>query len=636
VSGGDKPGLVGRLMHDRSNAPGGAQRDPENPASFTPEGVGDVYDGVHYHQFDVVIVGAGGAGMRAAIEAGPKAKTAVISKLYPTRSHTGAAQGGMAAALANVEEDSWEWHTFDTVKGGDYLVDQDAAEILAKEAIDAVIDLENMGLPFNRTPDGKIDQRRFGGHTADHGKTPVRRACYAADRTGHMILQTLYQNCVKLGINFFNEFYVLDLVMGESGHGKKKQKRVSGVVAYELATGELHVFQAKSVVFATGGFGKIYKTTSNAHTLTGDGVGIVWRKGLPLEDMEFFQFHPTGLAGLGILLTEGARGEGAILRNADGERFMERYAPTIKDLAPRDIVSRCMVQEVAEGRGAGPLKDYVLLDCTHLGAEVLESKLPDITEFARTYLGVDPVVEPVPVMPTAHYAMGGIPTNVRAEVLSDNDTVVPGLYAAGECACVSVHGSNRLGTNSLLDINVFGKRAGNNAVEYAATAEFVPLPADPAKEIRELIEMLRSSTGTERIASIRKELQDEMDRKAQVFRTEESLGEMMEIIVGLRDRYRNIAVQDKGKRFNTDLLEAIELGFLLDLAEVVVYSARNRKESRGGHMRDDFPKRDDDGYMKHTMAYLTGDPHSSHADDHIRLDWKPVVITNYQPMERKY
>ncbi|HEY8589870.1 MAG TPA: succinate dehydrogenase flavoprotein subunit [Naasia sp.] len=636
MSGGDKPGLVGRLMHDRSNAPGGAQRDPENPASFTPEGVGDVYDGVHYHQFDVVIVGAGGAGMRAAIEAGPKAKTAVISKLYPTRSHTGAAQGGMAAALANVEEDSWEWHTFDTVKGGDYLVDQDAAEILAKEAIDAVIDLENMGLPFNRTPDGKIDQRRFGGHTADHGKTPVRRACYAADRTGHMILQTLYQNCVKLGINFFNEFYVLDLVMGESGHGKKKQKRVSGVVAYELATGELHVFQAKSVVFATGGFGKIYKTTSNAHTLTGDGVGIVWRKGLPLEDMEFFQFHPTGLAGLGILLTEGARGEGAILRNADGERFMERYAPTIKDLAPRDIVSRCMVQEVAEGRGAGPLKDYVLLDCTHLGAEVLESKLPDITEFARTYLGVDPVVEPVPVMPTAHYAMGGIPTNVRAEVLSDNDTVVPGLYAAGECACVSVHGSNRLGTNSLLDINVFGKRAGNNAVEYAATAEFVPLPADPAKEIRELIEMLRSSTGTERIASIRKELQDEMDRKAQVFRTEESLGEMMEIIVGLRDRYRNIAVQDKGKRFNTDLLEAIELGFLLDLAEVVVYSARNRKESRGGHMRDDFPKRDDDGYMKHTMAYLTGDPHSSHADDHIRLDWKPVVITNYQPMERKY
>ena len=434
-----------------------------------------VIDGVHYHRFDVVIVGAGGAGMRAAIEAGPKANTAVITKLYPTRSHTGAAQGGMAAALANVEEDSWEWHTFDTVKGGDYLVDQDAAEILAKEAIDAVLDLEDMGLPFNRTPDGKIDQRRFGGHTRDHGKAPVRRACYAADRTGHMILQTLFQNCVKLGVNFFNEYYALDLIMTEVDGVEQP----SGIVAYDLATGELHVFQAKSIIFATGGFGKIYKTTSNAHTLTGDGVGIIWRKGLPLEDMEFFQFHPTGLAGLGILLTEGARGEGAILRNASGERFMERYAPTIKDLAPRDIISRCMVQEVAEGRGAGPHKDYVLLDCTHLGAEVLETKLPDITEFARTYLGVDPVFEPVPVMPTAHYAMGGIPTNVKAEVLRDNDTVVPGLYAAGECACVSVHGSNRLGTNSLLDINVFGKRAGNNAVEYAETVDFTPLPADP-------------------------------------------------------------------------------------------------------------------------------------------------------------
>jgi succinate dehydrogenase / fumarate reductase, flavoprotein subunit len=583
---------------------------------------------VHQHEFDVVIVGAGGAGMRAAIEAGPNAKTAVISKLYPTRSHTGAAQGGMAAALANVEEDSWEWHTFDTVKGGDYLVDQDAAEILAKEAIDAIIDLENMGLPFNRTPDGKIDQRRFGGHTRDHGKAPVRRACYAADRTGHMILQTLFQNCVKLGIEFYNEYYVLDLVMNEG--------KAAGVVAYELATGELHVFRAKSIVFATGGFGKIYKTTSNAHTLTGDGVGIIWRKGIPLEDMEFFQFHPTGLAGLGILLTEGARGEGAILRNASGERFMERYAPTIKDLAPRDIISRCMVQEVAEGRGAGPNKDYVLLDCTHLGAEVLETKLPDITEFARTYLGVDPVHEPVPVMPTAHYAMGGIPTNIKAEVLSDNDTVIPGLYAAGECACVSVHGSNRLGTNSLLDINVFGKRAGRYSVEYARTAEFVPMPEDAAKEVRELVERLRTSTGTERVSVLRKELQEEMDKNAQVFRTEESLESVTKTIERLRDRYQNIGIQDRGKRFNTDLLEAIELGFLLDIAEVVVYSARNRKESRGGHMRDDFPDRNDADYMQHTMAYLTGDAHSADASDHIRMDWKPVVITHYQPMERKY
>jgi len=599
---------------------------------------GTLIDGIHYHQHDVVIVGAGGAGMRAAIEAGPHANTAVISKLYPTRSHTGAAQGGMAAALANVEEDNWEWHTFDTVKGGDYLVDQDAAEILAKEAIDAVIDLENMGLPFNRTPDGKIDQRRFGGHTAEHGKAPVRRACYAADRTGHMILQTLYQNCVKHGINFFNEFYVLDLLMTDVPGEKKgtTTRKPSGVVAYELATGEIHVFQAKAIIFATGGYGKIFKTTSNAHTLTGDGVGIIWRKGLPLEDMEFFQFHPTGLAGLGILLSEAARGEGAILRNSEGERFMERYAPTIKDLAPRDIIARCMATEIREGRGGGPNKDYVFLDITHLEPAVIDAKLPDITEFARTYLGVEPYYEPVPVLPTAHYAMGGIPTNVNAEVLSDNTTVVPGLYAAGECACVSVHGSNRLGTNSLLDINVFGKRAGKNAVEYVKTAEFVPLPVDPAAGVLAVLAGVRKGTGTERISDIRRELQESMDRNAQVYRTEKSLSEVTELIERLRARYKNIAVQDKGKRFNTDLLEAVELGFLLDLAEVLVYSARSRKESRGGHFREDFPTRDDANYLVHTMAYLTGDPESADAGEHIRLDTKPVVITNYPPMERKY
>jgi succinate dehydrogenase / fumarate reductase flavoprotein subunit len=593
---------------------------------------GTVKNGVHYHQFDIVIVGAGGAGMRAAIEAGPHARTAVISKLYPTRSHTGAAQGGMAAALANVEDDNWEWHTYDTVKGGDYLVDQDAAEILAKEAIDAVIDLENMGLPFNRTPDGKIDQRRFGGHTREHGKAPVRRACYAADRTGHMILQTLYQNCVKLGINFFNEFYVLDMVMTEVDGVEQP----SGVVAYELATGDIHVFQAKAIVYATGGFGKIFKTTSNAHTLTGDGVGIIWRKGLPLEDMEFFQFHPTGLAGLGILLSEAARGEGAILRNASGERFMERYTPTLKDLAPRDIVARSMALEIREGRGAGPNKDYLYLDISHLEPAVIDEKLPDITEFARTYLGVEPYTEPVPVLPTAHYAMGGIPTNNDAQVLRDNTTVVPGLFAAGECACVSVHGSNRLGTNSLLDINVFGKRAGKNAVKYVqATDDFLPLPENPAAGVLALIEMVRSGDGTERIAAIRKELQDSMDRNAQIFRTEESLKEVTDLIQQLRQRYKNIQVQDKGKRFNTDLLEAIELGFLLDLAEVLVYSARSRHESRGGHMREDYPNRDDENFLVHTMAYRVGDPESE-AGDHIRLDWKPVVITNYPPMERKY
>ena len=584
-------------------------------------------DNVTYHSFDVLIVGAGGAGMRAAIEAGGKVKVGVISKLFPTRSHTGAAQGGMAAALANVEEDSWEWHTFDTVKGGDYLVDQDAAEILAKESVQAVIDLENMGLPFNRTPDGKIDQRRFGGHTRDHGKAPVRRSCYAADRTGHMILQTLYQTCVKLGIEFYNEFYVLDLVMNDG--------KPAGVVAYELATGDIHVFAAKSIVFATGGFGKIYKTTSNAHTLTGDGVAIIYRKGLPLEDMEFYQFHPTGLAGLGILLSEAARGEGGILRNASGERFMERYAPTIKDLAPRDMVARAMANEVREGRGAGPNKDYVYLDLTHLEPAVIDAKLPDITEFARTYLGVEPYTEPVPVFPTAHYAMGGIPTNIKAEVLSDNDTVVPGLYAAGECACVSVHGANRLGTNSLLDINVFGKRAGQYSVEYALTAKQVPLPENAADEVISMLAKVRKAKGKERVAQLRKELQETMDKNAQVFRTEETLNEALEKIYELRARYENISIQDQGKRFNTDLLEAVELGFLLDLAEVTVITCRERRESRGAHLREDFPDRNDKKFMVHSMAYKT-DKKDKATGVEMKVDWKPVVITNYQPMERKY
>ncbi|MFE5333265.1 succinate dehydrogenase flavoprotein subunit [Embleya sp. NPDC056575] len=582
------------------------------------------------HKYDTVIVGAGGAGMRAALESSKRSRTAVLTKLYPTRSHTGAAQGGMCAALANVEEDNWEWHTFDTVKGGDYLTDQDAAEIMCKEAIDAVLDLEKMGLPFSRTPEGRIDQRRFGGHTRDHGKAAVRRSCYAADRTGHMILQTLFQNCVKQNVEFYNEFYVLDLLLAEDEAGNKS---TSGVVAYELATGEIHVFQAKSVIFATGGFGKVFKTTSNAHTLTGDGMGIAWRRGLPLEDMEFYQFHPTGLAGLGILLTEGARGEGGILRNADGERFMERYAPTIKDLAPRDIVARSMVLEVLEGRGAGPNKDYVYLDLTHLPAEQIEEKLPDITEFARTYLGVEPTTELVPVYPTAHYAMGGIPTNVEAEVLSDNTTVVPGLYAAGEVACVSVHGSNRLGTNSLLDINVFGRRAGIAAAEYASTHDFVELPEAPETTVVELIERLRDSSGTERVGQIRAEMQETMDANAGVYRTEETLKQALSDIKGLQKRYLDVSIQDKGKRYNTDLLEAIELGFLLDLAEVLVVGAQNRKESRGGHAREDFQARDDENYMKHTMAYREVDAKGEHS---IRLGYKPVVVTRYQPMERKY
>lgn len=581
------------------------------------------------HKYDTVIVGAGGAGMRAAIEATKRSRTAVLTKLYPTRSHTGAAQGGMAAALANVEEDNWEWHTFDTVKGGDYLVDQDAAEILAKEAIDSVLDLEKMGLPFNRTPEGRIDQRRFGGHSRNHGEAPVRRSCYAADRTGHMILQTLYQNCVKEGVEFFNEFYVLDQLIVEIDG----VKRSAGVVAYELATGEIHVFQAKSVIYASGGTGKFFKVTSNAHTLTGDGQAAVYRRGLPLEDMEFFQFHPTGIWRMGILLTEGARGEGGILRNKDGERFMEKYAPVMKDLASRDVVSRSIYTEIREGRGCGPEGDHVYLDLTHLPPEQLDAKLPDITEFARTYLGIEPYTDPIPIQPTAHYAMGGIPTNVQGEVLSDNTTVVPGLYAAGEVACVSVHGANRLGTNSLLDINVFGRRAGIAAAEYSAKADYVELPDNPASQVVAQVEHLRDSTGTERVATLRLELQECMDANVMVFRTEQTIKTAVEKIAELRERYRHVSIQDKGRRFNTDLLEAIELGNLLDLAEVMAVSALARKESRGGHYREDYPNRDDVNFMRHTMAYReVGDD----GTESIRLDYKPVVQTRYQPMERKY
>lgn len=595
---------------------------------------------VQVHKYDVVIVGAGGAGMRAAIEAGQRTRTAVLTKLYPTRSHTGAAQGGMCAALANVEEDNWEWHTFDTIKGGDYLVDQDAAEIMAKEAIDAVLDLEKMGLPFNRTPEGKIDQRRFGGHTREHGKSPVRRSCYAADRTGHMILQTLYQNCVKHNVEFFNEYYVLDLLLVDEEATREDgtpytQKRVAGVVSYDLASGEIHIFQAKSVVFATGGAGKVFKTTSNAHTLTGDGMAIAYRHGLPLEDMEFVQFHPTGLAGLGILLSEAARGEGGILRNSEGERFMERYAPTIKDLAPRDIVARSMANEVREGRGCGPNKDYVLLDLTHLEPAHIDAKLPDITEFARTYLGVEPYYEPVPVFPTCHYFMGGIPTTIDAQVLQDNDTVVPGLYAAGEVACVSVHGSNRLGTNSLLDINVFGRRAGIDAARYAEDAEWVELPENGESFVVDEIEKLRSATGNEKVADLRARLQEVMDADVQVFRTEESIRRALNEIGDLRQRYENVSVQDKGRRFNLDLLEGLELGYLLDIAEAMTVAALHRQESRGGHYREDFPDRDDEKWMKHTMLYRDSESETEGIRG-IRFETKPVVQTRYEPMERKY
>ncbi len=577
---------------------------------------------VHHHSYDAVIVGAGGAGLRAAIEVAGKCRVAVLTKLYPTRSHTGAAQGGMCAALANVEEDSWEWHTFDTVKGGDYLVDQTAAQIMCREAVDAVIELEHYGLPFNRTPEGRIDQRRFGGHTRNHGEAPVRRACYSADRTGHMILQTLYQQCVKRDVKFFNEFQVLDVVFTDG--------RVSAAIAYEIATGDLHVFTTKAVLFASGGFGKMFKVSSNAHSLTGDGPGLLYRRGLPLQDMEFFQFHPTGIYKLGILLSEAARGEGGILRNDTNERFMERYAPTVKDLAPRDMVSRAILTEIREGRGLGANKDYVHLDLTHLPPEQIDSKLPDITEFVRTYMGIEPKTHGIPIQPTAHYAMGGIPTNVNGEVVvDDRGTVMPGLYAAGECACVSVHGANRLGTNSLLDIVVFGKRGGRSMAEFVHTVDLPELPVDPEGEVRGRIERIKGSTGTEKAVHIRNELQDHMMDKASVFRTEQSLGEMTDILGDLVARYDRVSIDDKGDVFNYDLTEALELGYLIDLAEALVVSARARTESRGAHFRDDHTTRDDQNWMKHTLAARSD-------TGTVTLSYKPVEGDLYVPMERKY
>ena len=529
----------------------------------------------------------------------------------------------MCAALANVEEDSPEWHAFDTVKGGDYLVDQPAAQLMTEEAIDAVYELEHWGLPFNRTPDGKIDQRRFGGHTRNHGEAAVKRACYAADRTGHMILQTLYQQCVKLGVRFFNEFYCLDLLRDDRGH-------TAGVVAYELATGELHVFRTKAVLFATGGYGRMYKVTSNAHALTGDGPAIVYRRGIPLEDMEFFQFHPTGLYKLGILLSEAARGEGGIILNKDRERFMERYAPTIKDLAPRDVVSRSIYQEIKEGRGAGPDADYVYLDVSHLDPKVIEEKLPDITDFARVYLRVEPTKEPVPIQPTAHYAMGGIPTDVNGSVVvGPEETPVPGLYAAGECACVSVHGANRLGTNSLLDIMVFGRRGGAHMAEHAAGSELPPLPDDATSRTLEMLDGLLTRERAESPADIRRDLQAHMFDKAFVVRDESGLKEMAQELANLRDRFDHVGVQDKGSVYNTDLMETVEVGFLLDCADTLVASALARDESRGGHYREDHPLRDDANWLKHSLA-------SRNDDGSIRLDFKPVKMGPYIPMERKY
>jgi succinate dehydrogenase flavoprotein subunit len=575
-----------------------------------------------HHTYDAVIVGAGGAGLRAALEASREVKTCVISKLYPTRSHTGAAQGGMCAALGNVEEDYPEWHAFDTVKGGDYLVDQPAAILMCREAIDAVIELEHWGFPFNRTRDGKIDQRRFGGHTRNHGEAPVRRACYAADRTGHMILQTLYQQCIRNDVRFFNEFYVLDLIMTDQGG-------CAGVIAYELANGEIHVFRSKAVLFATGGYGKIFKVTSNAHTLTGDGPAVCYRRGIPLEDMEFFQFHPTGIYKMGILISEAVRGEGGILINSEGERFMERYAPTIKDLAPRDMISRAIYQEIKEGRGIDG-KDYVYLDVRHLEPEVVEKKIPDVTEFARIYLGVEPLTEPVPIQPTAHYAMGGIPTDVDGRVVvGPDERPVPGLYAAGECACVSVHGANRLGTNSLLDIVVFGRRGGEHMARFAAEAGPPKIPGHPEQETIEMLRGLLKGPNVEYAADIRGDLQKHMFDLCGVIRNEAGLRQLQGVLRSLHERYKLIGVHDRGRKFNTELMEAVELGFLLDISDAVVAAALTRDESRGGHYREDNPLREDDRWLVHSLAYRE-------EDGSVRLEYKNVQLGPYVPMERKY
>jgi succinate dehydrogenase / fumarate reductase flavoprotein subunit len=573
-----------------------------------------------YHSFDAIIVGAGGAGLRAALELGQAGSVAVLSKLYPTRSHTGAAQGGIGAALGNVEEDLWEWHMFDTVKGGDYLADQNAAEMLAREAIETVYELEHWGLPFDRTPDGKIAQRPFGGHTHHFGQGPVRRSCYAADRTGHMILQTLYQQCIRRNVQFFDEYHVLDLLIQDGV--------ACGVITYQILSGEIHTFRAKAVLFATGGMGRLFKISSNAHALTGDGPAIAWRRGVPLEDMEFFQFHPTGIYRMGILITEAVRGEGGILLNGAGERFMERYSPTLLDLAPRDIVSRAIYLEVRDGRGIDG-KDYVSLDASHLGRKVVEAKLPDIADFCRTYLGVDPAVEPMPVQPTAHYAMGGIPTDVDGRVVIDRlNTTLPGFYAAGECACVSVHGANRLGTNSLVDLMVFGRRAGRDMARYIREHDFVPLPAEPECQACDEIGVLLGSTGGERMAEIRTELQEVMMDNVGVFRVEGQMRAAVDKIHELQERYRQAGIEDKGKTFNSELLEAIELGYLLDLAEVTAVSALARQESRGAHSREDYPQRDDENWLQHTLAYRVG--------KEVQLKYKPVSITRFEPKPRTY
>jgi succinate dehydrogenase / fumarate reductase flavoprotein subunit len=568
---------------------------------------------------DVVIVGSGLAGLRAALEVADAADVGLVSKVFPTRSHSGAAQGGIGAALGNEEPDSWEWHMYDTVKGSDYLADQDAVEILTKDAIRAVYELEHMGVPFNRTPEGKIAQRAFGGHTRNFGEAAIKRACHAADRTGRVILDTLFGQAARKGIKVYSEFQLLDLVMDRG--------QVAGIVVYELANGQVHTIQAKCVLLATGGFGKVYKTTSNCFANSGDGVYYAYRAGIPLEDMEFVQFHPTGIYGLGVLITEAARGEGGILRNSLGKRFMEDYAPTIKDLAPRDLVSRAIMTEIREGRGIDG-RDFVNLDLTHLGKDRLAEKLSDITSFARIYLGIDVSTDPIPVNPTCHYMMGGIQTNSEGQVLNEHGDVVPGLFAAGECACISVHGANRLGCNSLVDLVVFGRRAGKKMKEDLSGIEWQDLPSTAEKRVLENISRIKNRRQGERAGEIRGKAREIMTEKCSVFRNEKDLEDALAQLRNLKERYQDVAIDNRGALFNTDILEALELESLLGLAEAIVVCAMTRKESRGAHFREGYPDRDDANWLKHTLIQQT--------ETGPKIFYKPVTITRFEPKARTY